>query len=316
MGAGSRPRLGRWLCGALVTLASASSGPEVHAQGDRPPTDAEACFSAAEQAQPLMKQHKLRAAQRHLEACARESCPRAARTDCRAWLADVTRAVPTVVFVAREERPSGESRAIDDVRVSVDGEALGGAHLDVSAVPLDPGVHTLTFVHPGFDPVEQRIDVREGERDRQVDVVFRATGPLVVGAPPAPPRPGPPPEPPATPEEPTSRPAPLVVYGLAGAGVVAVGIGIVMEGLGLSARSHLVDTCQPTRSCAPSDVDSARNRVMAGDIALGVGALLFAGSAYLYFTREPQPVRSSARALRLRLGPSRAGVLVGLEGSL
>jgi len=313
MGVGSRPRLGRWFAGGLALLATATGLPDARAQGDHPSSDVEACFSAAEQAQPLMKQRKLRAAQRHLEVCARESCPRAARTDCRTWLADVTRAVPTVVFVAREERPSGESRSVDDVRVSVDGEVLVAAHLEQKAVPLDPGVHTLTFVHAGFDPVEQRIDVREGERDREVDVVFRANAP--PGGPPPPPSPRLPPGPPVTPEAPTSRPVPFAVYGLAGAGVVALGVGVVMEGLGLSDRSHLVDTCQPTRSCAPSDVDSARNQVMAGDIVIGVSALLFAGSAYLYFTRDTRPAPSSG-GLRLRVGPSGRGIFAGLEGSL
>ncbi|HEY3820711.1 MAG TPA: hypothetical protein VGL81_26275 [Polyangiaceae bacterium] len=295
--------------------ASTASGLDVHAQASQAPSDAEACFSAAEQAQPLMKQHKLRAAEQKLHVCARESCPRAARTDCRTWLADVTRAEPTVVFVAREERPSGESRAVDDVRVSVDGEVIVPAHLEVSAVPLDPGVHTVTFQHAGFDPVEQRIDVREGERDRQVDVVFRASGPASV----APPVPqvhvAPPPEAPVAPEAPsTTRPVPVAVYGLAGAGLVAVGLGAVMEGWGLSDRSHLADTCQPTRSCAPSDVDSARTRVMVGDVALGVGALLFAGSAYLYLTRDTRA--SSSGALRLRFAPSARGVYAGLEGTL
>jgi len=293
-------------------LAWVASVPDARAQGDRSSPDVEACFAAAEKAQPLMKQRKLRAAQRDLEVCARESCPRAARTDCRTWLADVTRAEPTVVFVAREERRNGESRAVEDVRVTVDGEVLVAAHLEVSAVGLDPGVHTLTFVHAGFDPVEQRIDVREGERDREVDVVFRASAPL-AGTPPAPPVPVLPPDRPVPPEAPTSRPVPVAVYGLAGAAVVTLGIGVVMEGLGLSDRSHLVDTCQPTRSCAPSDVDSARNRVMAGDIALGVSALLFAGTAYVYFTRDTQPASGS---LRLRLGPSAKGVFAGLEGSL
>jgi hypothetical protein len=228
----------------------------------------------------------------------------------------VTRAEPTVVFVAREERPSGESRAVDDVRVSVDGEVVA-SRLEVGAVSLDPGVHSVTFVHAGFDPVEQRIDVREGERDREVDVVFRPSAPQAGGSPtPTVPPPPPRPERPVTPEPSTSsRPVPVVVYGLGGAAVVALGIGVVLEGVGLSARSHLVDTCQPTRSCAPSDVDSARNQVMAGDIALGVGALLFAGSAYLYFTRDVSPT-PSAGALRLRFGPTAKGVFAGLEGSL
>jgi hypothetical protein len=314
MRVGRRPRLARWFTGAFALVAWAAAVPDVHAQGERPSSDVEACFSAAEQAQPLMKQHKLRAAQLRLQVCARESCPRAARNDCRTWLADVTRAVPTVVFVAREERPSGESRAVDDVRVSVDGEVLVASHLDVTAVPLDPGVHTVTFVHPGFDPVEQRIDVREGERDREVDVVFRANTPA-SGAPFPPPPPVRVPERPEPPETTTSRPVPLAVYGLAGAGVAALGVGVAFEALGLSARSHLVDTCQSTRSCATSDVDSARNRVLVGDIAVGVGALLLAGSAYFYFTRDTRP-SSSAGTLRLRVGPSARGVFAGLEGAL
>src|ERR1700722_16288333 len=142
------PRFGAWL---LTALACTGATANARAQEERPSSDSEACFSAAEQAQPLMKQRKLRAAQRHLEVCARESCPKAARTDCRSWLADVTRAQPTVLFVAREELPTGASRAVDDVRVSVDGELLVQARLEPSAIVLDPGVHVLTFEHAGFD---------------------------------------------------------------------------------------------------------------------------------------------------------------------
>ncbi|MGD0529333.1 MAG: hypothetical protein ABSE49_29610, partial [Polyangiaceae bacterium] len=186
-----------------------------------------------------------------------------------------------------------------------------------------PGVHTLTFVHPGYEPVEQRLDVREGERDREVDVVFRAGAPVAGGAatprPPAsPPSPPPPPDRPESPQAPSSAPVPFGVYGLAGAGVVALGVGVVLEGIGLSARSHLEGTCQPTRTCAPSDVDSARDKVMAGDVAIGVGALLFAGAAYLYFTRDTHAPSSAHTegALHLRLGPTARGVFAGLEGSL
>jgi len=297
----------------LVGIGAAAPA---RAQDERPAPDSEACFSAAEQAQPLMKQRRLRAAQRHLEVCAHESCPKAARTDCRAWLADVTRAQPTVLFVAREELTTGASRAVDDVRVSMDGELLVQARLEPSAIVLDPGVHVLTFEHAGFDRVEQRIDVREGERNREIDVVFRsmaagARAPAVLPPPAAPPYP---PIAPA-PEVLTSRPVPATVYAFVGVAVVALGVGVVMESLGLSDRAHLVDTCKPTRSCDPSDVDAARSRVLAGDIALGVSALLFAGSAYFYFTRETQPM-ASARAIRFRLGPLAAGVFAGVEGTL
>ena len=126
-----RNRLGRWSAARrparspLATVAPRASRADRCVRRRR-----EACFSAAEQAQPLMKQRKLRAARRYLQVCAREECPRAARTDCRNWLADVTRAEPTLVFVAREERPDGESSAVEDVRVSVDGEVIVPARLD------------------------------------------------------------------------------------------------------------------------------------------------------------------------------------------
>jgi hypothetical protein len=312
MRADARNRLGKWSAGAVLALVAAAVAPRASAQTDRPPPTTEACFSAAEQAQPLMKQRRLRAARRYLQVCAREECPRAARADCRNWLADVTQAEPTLVFVAREERSDGESRAVDDVRVSVDGEVIVPARLEGGAVGLDPGVHTLTFEHAGFDPVEQRIDVREGERDRQVDIVFRGSAGH-SGAPPPPVRPAPEPEPSPSLEVSPSRPVPALAYGLGAGAVVALGVGIYMEAVGLSDRSHLTDSCKAARTCAPSDVSAARTRVAAGDIALGASALLFAGAAYVYFSRDPAP---SSRAVRLRVGPVAGGVGAGLEGAL
>jgi hypothetical protein len=299
--------------GAVLALVGAVVAPGASAQSDRPPPTTEACFSAAEQAQPLMKQRKLRAARRYLQVCAHEECPRAARNDCRSWLADVTQAEPTVVFVAREQRADGESRAVEDVRVSVDGEVTVPGQLGGGAVALDPGVHAILFEHAGFDPVEQRIDVREGERDREVDVVFRANLARAGSAQsPSPPRP-PAEHEPAPAAEAPGRPVPALAYGLGAGAIVALGFGIYMEAVGLSDRSQLSDSCKPSRTCAPSDVSSARNRVAAGDIALGASALLFAGAAYVYFTRDPAP---SSRALRLRLGPVFGGVGAGIEGAL
>lgn len=289
--------------------------------------EAEACFSAAEAAQPLMKERKLRAAQKRLQACAREECPRAARNDCRTWLADVTRALPTVAFVAREEAAGGALRAVEDVRVSVDGEVVA-TRLDGGVVPVDPGMHTVRFEHAGFDPVEQRVDVREGESRREIDAVFRAapasappprgTGTATVAPPPSPPPPLPTETPtslPPPPAEPTSAPTPVGVYALGGIGVVALGVGVTMEAIGLSDRQHLSSVCGATRSCPQSDVDAARNRVLAGDIALGVSALLFIGAAYVYFSRDAAPAKAG-HAVRMRIGPVSTGIGAGIEGTL
>ncbi|MGH7293660.1 MAG: hypothetical protein ACRELB_01945 [Polyangiaceae bacterium] len=309
-----------WVTGrrdGCVAVAAATvvalAAPAVRAQGPEPqpsPT-VEACFSAAEKAQPLMKQRKLSAARRYLQVCAHDDCPRAARSDCKAWLEDVTTAQPTVVFVAREERPDGASIAVEDVRVSADGAVLVPARLGAAAVPIDPGMHTLTFEHAGFDPVEQRIDVREGERDRQVDVVFRPPG--HAGAPheagqvhgqggelPAP-------------EPAGSSGIPGLAVALGGGAIVALGLGATMEAIGLSDRSRLEGTCKVDRSCDPSAVSTARTRVAVGDVALGAGALLLAGAVYVYLSR---PAAQATSAVRLRIGPVAGGVVAGIEGAL
>jgi len=295
---------GRLVATALA-LAAAAASSTASAQGsEEPHKGVEQCFSSAEAAQPLMRGHELQAAQRLLRECARDECPKAARTDCRAWLDTVTRALPTVVFAAREEGGAAPSRPVADVGVVVDGQ-LVASRLDGAALPLDPGPHRMRFEHAGFDPVEQRVELREGEH-RQVDVVFRRTDGL--------PEPAPTPHPPLR-VAPRQASVPVFAYVLAGTGVVALGAGIVLEAIGLSDRAGLVSSCKPTRSCDPSAVDAARGRVLAGDVLLGTSALLLGGAAYLYFTRDSGG-RTTSGALRVRLGAVAGATGLALEGDL
>jgi len=92
-------------------------------------------------------------------------------------------------------------------------------------------------------------------------------------------------------------------------------VGIAFEATGLSARSNLAG-CQATRSCAPSDVDSARTQVLAGDIGVGVGVALLLGAAYVYFTRSPAASSSDSARLHLGLSPVPGGFAGILGGSL
>jgi hypothetical protein len=312
---------------AIVSIAARSRAQSATARGGR--TEAEACFDAAERAQPLMKERKLRAAQRELQACVRDACPRAARSDCRRWLDEVSRALPTILVRARTVDAEGGDAALDDVRVSVDGEAAAPRAGD-DVLPVDPGAHTLRFEHDGFPPVERRLELREGEARRVVDVVFRAPdaeapSPAAVAADQG--------SAAATPSEtplrsdapPKSehaasmdRPVPGLVWGLLGGGAIALGAGAYFEVTGLSSRSNLVETCRPTRSCAQSDVDAARNQVLTGDILVGAGALLLAGAAYVYFTRGPASGQGSGHASgwRVLVAPLAGGAAAALEGSL
>lgn len=312
-----RPR--SWSSGRLVAtgLALVIEAAPGHAsgQGAGEHREVERCFSSAEAAQPLMHRRELQAAQLLLRECSRDECPKAARTDCRTWLEAVTKALPTVVFAAREEGGGAAPRPVDDLVVIVDGQRLA-ARVDGGPLPLDPGEHQVRLEHAGFDPVEERLELREGEH-RQVDAVFRRADvePPPRPAPRVPVRPPPPRVAPPPPPPPETAPVPTLAYGLGGTAVVALGAGVTLEIIGLSARSQLVSTCQPNRSCAPSAVDSARDRVAAGDVLLGVGSLLLGGAAYVYFTR-PAGAPATSGALRLRLGAVGGAASLGLEGSL
>jgi hypothetical protein len=293
-------RSGGGLVTASLALAMTAAVSAADAQAPEEHRVVERCFSSAEAAQPLMRERQLLAAQQLLRECAREECPKAARADCRTWLDRVTRAIPTVVLVAREERPGAAWRTLEDVGVVVDGRPLT-SRLDGTAVPLDPGHHELRFEHAGFDPVVQHFDLHEGER-REIEAVFRQAVKVPV----------PPMEPPVAPAR---GAVPALAWGLAGTSVLALGAGITMEVIGLSDRSGLVSSCQPTRSCEPSAVSGARTKVAAGDVLLGAGGVLLVGAAYVYFTRDPGP-GSTSGSLRLRIGAVAGAKGLALEGPL
>lgn len=241
---------------------------------DAPARDeSDACFSAAERAQPLMKQHRLREARAELETCARDACPRVARSDCREWLAQLTREQPTVLVAAHEVR-GAEVRDVHGVRAVVDG-AIVLDDVDAIPMPLDPGRHRVRLTRAGAEPLEQEIDVRDGDR-QVVHAYWRA--PTAVETP--------------------SRPTPTAVYVTGAAGIAAVAAGAALEIAGLTRRGELDATCRPTRTCAPSDVDAAHNLTLAGDLTVGGGLLLLAGAGVLYFARPVAPAATVSSARR------------------
>ena len=287
-------RIGALACAAIALLAPSTT----EAQGTAAPTspEIEVCFSAAERAQPLMKQKRLREARAELEVCARDLCPRAARNDCREWLADVTRREPTIILAPHERSAGGTVRDAERVRAVIDG-AIVIDDLDGTPIAINPGPHKVHLEHPGAHAIDQTIDVQEGEKTRVIDVYFAV---------PDPPRP--------------SRPVPPLVFALGGLGVVGVGVGTYFEASGLSKRSDLDASCKTTRSCTQTEVDSARGTMRTGDIAIGVGALFLAGATFLFVTRPEVAPKSETSPNSARigwlLGPTMGGAFVGAYGSL
>lgn len=240
-----------------IPVARAQQAPPASTPDDT----ADACFSAAERAQPLLRQKKLREAHALLESCARDICPRVARSDCRQWLAEATDAQPSIVIEAHEVRGSGPVRDVSVARAIID-DSLVVDQVDATPIVIDPGHHRLRLERAGADAVVQEVDVREGEKGRVIDVYWHVAATAVP-----------------------SRPIPPSVFVAGAVGLVAAGVGAYFEVSGLTERHDLDTSCRPTSTCTDSQVNSARTQVRVGDIAVGGGLLFLATAVVLYLSR-------------------------------
>ncbi|HEX8792767.1 MAG TPA: hypothetical protein VF765_17600 [Polyangiaceae bacterium] len=278
---------------ALVSLALLVAG-ETRAGADE--RDKEACIRAVEHAQVARLDGKLREAREGFVMCARAVCPEAIRQDCTRWVTDVDASLPSVVF----EAVWADGHDATGMRVLVDGKPLGDTEPG-RAVVLDPGEHTFRFEVPGASPVETRNVVREGEKNRVVRVTFEPVAP--------PPSPAPPGETttsgsssPASVPAPANlwqtvptaerrpltgrRPVPLGAYILGGVGLVSfVGFGaLALDGTSrLDGMRSGPGSCAP--NCNPSDVTSARNEILVGDILGYVGIAATSVALWLALAR-------------------------------
>lgn len=264
---------------ALAVAVSASiSAVSPAAPADERSDEKQACASAAEDAEQLRIDAKLRAARDRLLRCARPECPAAVRDDCAQWMNEVAAAMPTVVLAARDAR----GQDVLDAQVSVDG-AIVARGLDGRPIEVDPGAHTFRF-ESGGAVTEQRALIREGEKAREITAVLDARR-----APAAAPASGTPPA--ASHEAPAAtsfspRPSPWT-WALAGIGVVAVGVGAYLELSVNSDAGSLQSACG--HDCRHSQVDPlVLKQQVLGPIAFGVGALSLGLAAYTFFA-APTP---------------------------
>jgi hypothetical protein len=266
------------------------------AAGDaRAGDDKDACVRAVEHAQVVRLDGKLREAREGFVTCARPVCPEAIRRDCTRWVTEVDASLPSVVFDA----VWADGRDVIKMTVLLDGEVLAGAERG-RAVSLDPGEHTFRLEAAGAAPIEMRHVIREGEKNRILHVTFSPTARL-EGTPPASPPPAAPAEaPPPSASLPTSAPPGLwqpLPHDVAPAtspkkgsippGAFILG-GVALAGfggfayLGLNGTGRL-DSMRSTcgHSCNPSDVTSARNEILAGDILAYAAIAAAAVAAWL-----------------------------------
>jgi hypothetical protein len=258
--------------------------------------DRSACVAAADKGQTLRDQGKLVEARASFVTCAREVCPQVVANLCTGWLTEATRDLPTVTF--RVTGPSGAD--LVGAEVSVD-HAASRVPIDGRAMPVDPGVHHLSFFHPGDIDVEQDVVVRAGEKDRVVAVQM---GKNVAVAPTAGHETPASSLPPADGKPASSFRFPLLAGVSLGVGAVA----FVTMGILVAATASDVDNLRSTcaGSCNASDVSSANARIAGANVAMftGIAAVAVAGAdllvVNLWKTNKP-----SEPAVGLHVSPGR-----------
>lgn len=257
-----------------VLLALAARPAWAVQQGD-------ACVQAYEGAQEKRLAGMLRAAREDLSGCTQATCPAFMRTDCARWLEEIEAAQPTVVFVVRLG-----ARDLEEVTVTCNDQQLAD-HLDGRAIAIDPGRQVCRFEAAGVQPATTELMMVEGHKRRVVEIALQAVPP--------PPRPAPPPP---RPVKRASLVAPLVLSGVALAGVGGfVGFGVS----GLNAEHRLRDECSP--GCSPDDLAPVRRRYALADVSLGLGLLAAAAAGYLYWSGRQEE-------------GTRVGVVPGPDGGI
>ena len=122
-------------------------------------------MNANEDAQDLRSAGALLEARRRLAACIAPRCPGPVRDDCEERLRALEEAMPTIVL-ARGEASGSEPH---HVLVSLDGRPVPASAL-TAPIPVDPGAHQIVFESGGRASDPLTIVVREGEKDRRVEV--------------------------------------------------------------------------------------------------------------------------------------------------
>lgn len=299
----------------LLWGAAAASLVTVMATAAR--ADDAACINAIEQGLTLRQKGQLQEALKVLAACSDPACPTELRTECAQRIDGIGVAMPTVVFAAKD----GTGNDLYDVKVTMDGAPLV-ASLDGRPVSVDPGEHEFVFETAGQPPVEKKLVLREGEKNRSESVVL---GPPAAPPPQAPATtPGPAPPPvvaPLTAAATTSWSTPKTLAIVSGVvGVVGLALGATWGAYAISAQ-NMQNACVSSASCshnqAVEDYNTAQHNATGSTIALSVGAALVAAGAVLWIT-APTHKSSAAPVAGFWIAPTpaRSGGELTIGGTL
>lgn len=243
--------------------------------------DKRQCYAEYEGAQVARQAGRFRDARASLLVCSNTACPPAVQTDCVTWLDQVSKSLPTVVFIARVH-----DRDELGVRVIMDGQQLI-ASLDGKSVPVDPGPHTFRFERPPYPPVEQQVLISEGEKGRQIRANFAEVAERTTAVT----DPGSGVTPLATPE--AYRPIPAATFVFSGLTLAGIGGFAFLGASAKSDRDKLLNTCAPF--CEESEVNPIKRKLLAADLSLGAAAVSALVATWTYLARPAVTERASAQ---------------------
>jgi hypothetical protein len=114
------------------------------------------------------------------------------------------------------------------------------------------------------------------------------------------PRPRPPPaRAPAADPEPVDnfgKAVPGATWALGGLAFVFTAVGVVLWSTGTSDHDEMEAGCARTRTCVQSDVDSAKTKLLVGDVAVGLGLVAIGAAVYFALTAPKPPSTPAVRA--------------------
>jgi hypothetical protein len=282
--------------GAVVSLATLLLSVPAAAQAP----DKAQCVTDYEQTQALRNQDRLRDARDKALLCAQDACPEVVKTDCARWLGEIEQSIPTVTFAVRG--PDGNETS--DVIVDYDGAPLKQS-LDGKAAAVDPGEHTFTFKHGSSGETrEAKVIIREGEKNRKIEVTFQpGAAPVDEVGPSA-----------GTPDTGASDDGggvPIATIILGGVGIVGLGLFATFGLLGTSEKSDLEDSCAP--GCTDDEVDPVRTKFLVADISLAVGVVSLATAIVIWAASGSSDGAESA-GLSVDVAPTDGGGFASVGG--
>lgn len=239
------------------------------------------CSDAYEATQTLRASGRLTEARELALACSDASCPGWLVKDCSQWAGEIESSLPTIVLNATDA--SGADAR--EVSVSIDGKHVVDK-LDGKAMPIDPGDHVVRFEMNGADPLEQKVVISQGQKNRSVVAAFKAGASSADPA--LPPTAG----------GGARSPQPVIGAILMGVGGATLVMGIVAGGLVLAQNPDLVAAC-PNAMCPSSEADNLdayHAKSIASTVGFVLGPVLGATGLIVFLTAPKAKPKEAAPA--------------------